>query len=1025
MRIFPPPFCCLALLILLMAGLPAHAAYQRWAIITSESPEETQFSDLLLARLTDAPNLELVERAELEKLAHEQNLSGAFSAEGSADRLKIGRMLRADALVLTKISGPVERRELELIVAECQCGARLDRQILPWSADDLPALVRYAAGQVLDIQKRFANGLTRVYGVPSFVSQSLSREYDPLQARYARLIAGVLSLQPGTAVIETEEARALGRELAIGNNPELQRLVPAFVAGEFRAEPRPGKEALVTLQVSVTGGAQAPVEFKSAAMPLSDAGAWLVTTVAPKILAAAGDAQPLTVETQAAALVARAELFSQLGAPAEANGLREAALLLTPEATDLRLAAFKDYCRIAQYDAECAFPGLPKGDDTQRIAFIDRRVSAYEAALDHAVQLIGAGVLPEADMLVLLDMLKEPRYSFEQSLNDDRQYILRTPAAKERVNAVSLDTLRFYDQVATLMIPRMDPRQFWQAWMPKLDRLLEMAPGFYTTEDYRAYYAFNLHLLELLPDGLDYIIAPHFFWSAPEEPLQDYCRALSTSPKKIARLQAEFIHIGRRLKPLNFKHSIANGPALTEEELTEAAELEKEMGQLVASYRALVFPAPAQIPGETRGWALLTGYQRLIAGLNKTRPAMPAYTMVKPPTTFGAVTFRKIEMKVIDGPPITDPREQHVEIYSCSDTLEFVKTAYHLYLHEQPGKLRHLRGITGTTPQKQFGDLAWDGERLWAVVNTVGLWVLAPDGQLLGTVTPEDGLPEADTMLLQPLADGRVFAVGSFGEERRAWCAVLQWQVEKKATVKVVYEARRSLAPTEPFENPAILLDPSVGFQPVSITPVTNEAGHPALLIGRYHQNCASSYTGKWANLRPLLLDLVTYQASVPDIVAAFGDPHHSVLPVGDAVYLFTSLREKMFGPMKTSFHTGGDGPPVREPIPLENPGKPNPNDPFNPPEMAKYIGNPGIEMKVLLPGPDGWVYVPGVQWWRFNPKTGQGQALTGPLPLLDYQTGGRFLRSNQLGLLVWHGRGVYQVVIDEANIPKAVRPDL
>jgi len=1008
-----PLFCSLTLLILLFAGLPARAGYQRWAVITSGSPEESQFSDLLLAALTEVPELELVERAELEKLSHEQELSGAFSAEGSADRLKIGRMLRADALVLAKIGGPAEGRELELIVAECNCGARLDRQTLPWSADDLPALVRYTAGQVTDIRTRFANGISRVYGVPSFTSQSLSRDYDPLQSSYARLIAGVLALQPGTAVIETGEARALGRELALGGNAELQRLVPAFVAGEFRVEPQPGGEALVTLKVSVTGGTHEPIVMNSAAMPLSDAGKWLAMTAAPKILATADEAGLLTVEAQVAALTARADIFSQLGAPEEANGLREAALLLAPDASDLRESAFKDYCRIAQYDRACAFPGLPKNDDAQKIAFLDGRVTAYEAALDHAALLIGSGALREADEFALLDTLKDARYSFQVSWNDFGGYVVRTPAAAQRVSDTCFATLRFYEQVEALVLPRMDPRQFWQAWMPKLDKLLEMYPSLSTADEYQAYYAFSLRLLEKLPDDLDYIVAPHYFWSAPEEPLQAYCKALSESPKRTEHLQAQFITLCRRFKLLNNKQTHGT---FDQDDLESATVLEQEMERLIADYQEFVFPDPAQIPVQSRGLGLLKVYQRFICSLGKTN-TRPVVTAVKAPTTFDAVSFQKIEIKIIDGPAITQPRQQHVDIYTCTDTLEYVKTDYHLYLHERPGELRHLRGITGTSPKMQFGDLAWDGERLWAVVNTVGLWVMAPDGQLLGSVTRDHGLPEADTVLLQPLADGSIFAVGSFGEERRAWCAVLQWQAEKKATVKLVYEPRRPLSPTEPFENPAILLDPAVGFMPTSIAPVTNAAGHPALLIGRYHQNCHSKYTGKWADLRPLLLDLETFQAEVADVILTSEDPHHSFLQAGNDLYLFSRLVEpRLSGPMKAD----SAGKAAVQPIPMANPGGPDPDDFIASPEAVNFLGYPKIETRVMLPGTDGWIYVPGIQWQRFNTATGLGQRLTGWLPPHSILISGRFLRSNLLGLLNWHESGVYKVVIDETKIPAA-----
>lgn len=303
-------YACFMMLLYVIA-FPAHAeAYHRWALLTSGEAAVT-VGDLATVELTKTPGIELVERDLLAKATGEQTLA-ALSADGGAGRLKLGAMLHADALVvLTAAPGPPPT--LKLVVAECRGGVRLRVETLPWDAAKALELAAHVRELVGAVQTQYANGITKVLGVPDFVSRSFSHEYDPLQARYSELVQHVLLLEPGVAVIETAEAQAIARELAIGG-VEIKTLpVPVFVQGEFRVEPQPNKPPTVAFTVKLADAAHILVTLTSGPLPLDGAAGWLSATVPAKVLAGAARGKPMTQAEQAKALAALGETFERLG----------------------------------------------------------------------------------------------------------------------------------------------------------------------------------------------------------------------------------------------------------------------------------------------------------------------------------------------------------------------------------------------------------------------------------------------------------------------------------------------------------------------------------------------------------------------------------------------------------------------------------------------------------------------------------------------------------------------------------------
>jgi len=977
--------------------------YQRWAVITSGTDEEGQLSDLVLAELSTVPNLELVERETLAKLAGEQALSGALSAEGSASRLKLGQMLRADALVLTKITGPQENRELQLTVVECKCGARLRVETLPWKAENLPALTEYVKQLVLEVRQRFANGVTQVYAVPNFVSQSLSHDYDPLQARYAQLIANALSLQPGVAVLEIAEARALGKELAIGD-PELKRLVPAFIAGEFRVEPQPDKEATITLKVTVSSsGEKAAATLTSQAMPLSGTAKWLVETVTPAVLVHAGGGKPLTATEQVAALTERADTFSRLGSLETALPLRESVLLLDPNQHQMRLVAFHEYCRVAQYGADIA-------DVEVQRAFLARRIEANFALLEHAEYLITNRAVSGA---TALDMIGTQGFIPAYNSEDVPQLLEKTPELKERLLALKRELHRFIDTCAAAMtgLPdrgnQADFARNWGIWV-KCIATIPVNTLFLTADDMQ--FAQHVILDILHQEQVDFGLESQATQAFPDEAaFTRFCQAYLQSDKPVMPLYGRYLLLYRDYRKMN--EQVQLGQKRWKDFRTELAGAQQRDDELIAQYAAL----PAELGWHQGDYPDYNGLHVLQNSIARAvHEANEGVVVAENPLQNGALRFEPVTLPWVPG--------ERLRFIHCGE-VEALVTSSVLFLHEKPGELRQLLTVQGLAEKTEILDVAWDGSVLWVAVRQYGMLAVTPEGEIACKVTKAEGLPDADHLVLHAISRGKVLAVGSFGLEERGWCAIVQWEGNvKEPVVRIFHEARRAVTPRETYNNTALQLDPTAGFTPTWLLPMTGADGRAVVLVGR------SNHTlGMMSNfdLRPLQIDLdllrvTTVDLNLPTQNPGTNDAHRAVVAKDSWVFGFgyNSLNSITQPWAVNLCKTNAQGHFLTQPIPLVNGGADDQED-LLVGQKVKVIGSAERVWQLLLPGPGHYLYYPGTTWWRIDPAARTGQRLT-TKPLPNSFMTADFSVSRFYGLVYWIGGKCYRVTIDETKIPKA-----
>lgn len=182
--------------------------------------------------LSPARGVRFVDREHINQLLDEHRLNAILSPDGATDRIQTGRLLSADILVAFHASKS-ETDSVDVVICETAIGLRLT--ISSFRLQDVPAEVSRSLNQQLDSAlSKHSQAIRRIYAVPPFVSQDLLHTYDSMQQSCAKLLEQTLLMQPGSAVVELEEARAIGRELSLSKTNGIVKPLPLYVLGEYR-----------------------------------------------------------------------------------------------------------------------------------------------------------------------------------------------------------------------------------------------------------------------------------------------------------------------------------------------------------------------------------------------------------------------------------------------------------------------------------------------------------------------------------------------------------------------------------------------------------------------------------------------------------------------------------------------------------------------------------------------------------------------------------------------------------------------
>ena len=335
-----PVWSCAAGVLLgciVLACSPGHAAI-RLAVIASRGVGIEKLVPLVEVRLGKNKNVTLLDRASLTEILREHELQALVTAEGTAQRVAVGKLLKADLLaVFHGEDNP--KPHVRLIVCESRYGLRLGNELIEVSENfdtEAGKIERFIDAAI----KKHQEEIKEIVAVPPFVSRDLGFESQALQRPLASAIEQSLLGRPGVLVVELAEAKAVAGELSIAGDKNLERRLPLYVLGDFWQQ-RSSDGVKLSVRVRLVRGQQVIDEHESHGIALADLAATLRRDAAGLIDKAVGAATALPDPAgEAQQLAARAITMYQLMNFLECLELAEASLLLQPDRADVhRLAA--------------------------------------------------------------------------------------------------------------------------------------------------------------------------------------------------------------------------------------------------------------------------------------------------------------------------------------------------------------------------------------------------------------------------------------------------------------------------------------------------------------------------------------------------------------------------------------------------------------------------------------------------------------------------------------------------------------
>ncbi|MBC8870639.1 MAG: hypothetical protein H8E44_14545 [Planctomycetes bacterium] len=996
----------------------------RWAVVCSADVRKTGIGDLLTARLSEVAGIKLVERERLDEALREFELGLLSRDEKASDRVRLGRLLGADALLLlSRVRG--EKQEfVQVAVSDCRHGARLRTEHFPCS-EDARALAEKIVQMVGEIREHFASGVSTIVGVSPFVSKSLVHDYDRLQAGFAHLLQDALASAPGVAVIEVEEARAIRRELSLGSDGRVERVVPVLVEADFAASrSAPDKEVRIAFEIRILQASDTPKVVRSSTLALSQTPRYLTTDVPGLVLeeVTAKKQRPLSAQQQASWLIDRADTFARLGTWEHAIGLREAALLLKPDDTDLRLQLVGEYRRQAtRRIGEAAELGDWKLDHPLIRAAIQGRVDAYRAGLSHLEYLIRNRRIPAMRAVELADRYRSHCFLYSipfvtGTVNGEYRRVgqIELEQAEEAQRRFLFEVLPQVPALPDDDVPkhRFGKAHLLHAWQRVVAEiaLLQVDRTYRTKQDLDLVFRV---LTQVVPDGLETQLHVEQFLSYQgrryqtrlegvgaftDEDWLAFLKDLENSKHSVVSLYGRYGQI---------RYQWAERDQLSTSQLRE---LHDTLDRFLQDFAATKYD-PIWNYGRTREWMYGRAKDvRTYASRElERRTRAPKTDIARKPSTshkprdlrsLGRLRFDRLDLRVRDvsGQISSAKGKRWRSPYGWGGISHVIRCGQDLDVYWQNGAVLFMReeGILDEVfvdREPNFEQVAWDGQSVWIATRWLGIWVVDPDGTVLSRVNADDGLPPTSHgVIIQPVSEGRVVAIGSFGEHQRAWCATIDCRNPSRPAVRVFHEATRVVQPDEARED--VEDDPSLCFKPhwVHAHRASGPSAGPLLLVGRY----SPTHAGR---RRPLLINLRTLEVKVFGSDLAMADHRYS---------------DSYFSSEGLLLETGDNGVTLRpEPGTALPDGKQSRQLCLDRADR-NIVGHQGGFAKKLLPY-EGWLYAPGGTWWRIHPQTFEAERLVPWRLPLHLEGLRKFGVSAHYGLIAW-GSEFYRVRVVDAE---------
>ena len=1040
----------LASALAMVAVAPAAAAenytYKCWGIIATDQLQQTGLADLVFAELSREQGIELVEREQLDAAVKELELSALLGSD-AAGRLKLGRLLKADALVLLSLVKPrkfetqkeQEQQFLKLVVSDCVYGARLRIDRLPYDPDEIEQVAKQCASLVRQTRQHFAAGIKQIVGVTHFVSKNLTHDYDNLQAGYTYLLENALLSFPGVAVIETEEAQAIGRELSLAGGGPAKRVMPLFVEGEFEmTREKPGVEPTVHLTLHFTDGRHTGQKSERSGLSFSQVTAFLSQKL-PLWLVRRAQQNPgaeLSGDQQRKLLVARADLFSQWGNWNVAIGLREAALLLDPKNTPQRIAVIAEYARLIsaesrQYDLVPAYHTKKRLEEVVKknvetweklraehisrwriiLGHIEdvirrRAVNPREASRLVSAGMSGAGCLRPYNQDASQEVKKAAREFFWRvyPLFPKLQYgqgTLRTSVKR----CVAIRALE-----PGAASKALTAKQQYSKWTGEaVGRIVNQRTLFFyaSREDPRMLDDLHRFLTELTSQEMPPIYGVGLVFVGEYNKLNKMVREGRFTADQIRQFCERLKQTNQPLNVFYGRCGLVSLKLCHKAGETPNAEAIREVNALLKflegrGYKEQRVPGRAKPVVNSSYNSLCNVRRKITEKLRKPPDGKPTKALAKKCRPFHPSSIRPIDLSPrVVFEPVDEVKANWIDLLKCTESLDVMWSWETAYAMAKRGHVKKIFAVEKKTDSIQM--VVWDGEHVWISTIESGVWIVSPEGRILGHVGTEEGLPPYNkvlidrhkaqeyyphyyALLLHPIEPGKCIAIGTTGKYGRVWFAALSHtqDASKRASysAKVFFTATKlALRRVDPADTNLEIIFRKAWIMEYSSP---KEPLRRLLLVGR--RGRSGDYEGR----RPLAIDLKTLDVSV------FPGKLPSSARLEQGGREFCCVRGRILFSGKVSHKSG-------RPVGIRL---------FSPPDDEKTgdwtstllveMNQRGLLMTRRLFPHEGMVYHPGHQWYRVDQQNLQCERLTkGPLSRYHWYT--NYGVSAHYGLVAWN----------------------
>jgi hypothetical protein len=316
---------------------------------------------------------------------------------------------------------------------------------------------------------------------------------------------------------------------------------------------------------------------------------------------------------------------------------------------------------------------------------------------------------------------------------------------------------------------------------------------------------------------------------------------------------------------------------------------------------------------------------------------------------------------------------------ACTPTLDVLWSDWAVLVMRTKGLAEEVL----SRPDAVFLDVLWDGRDFWVVTKREGVWIVSISGEVRRTIDAGQGLPPYDRAeVLYPVAQGKALMAGSFGENRRGWCAMID--TAKQPPVEILHEATTVYSATRRPEEDSV----SLAFRPTFIHEYRSAGEAPDYYI-----------VGRDISHGPLLVDCETLEVSeMPKYVESelpnhlynrkrgFFNPDMLRCPRHSRDLLFfseggtmviPSASDRLYGP---AFRFGVRSTRWRPGLTVW----PSPLDPSNP--AKPFTRSRDRSYLVILPV-GRWLYLPGSTiWYRLDRETFREERVYELRPRRDFR---------------------------------------